>query len=103
LSEFAQEEPGPAQPDSNTATHNHTTACGHQHAPDMDRQTGTRLLLPMGLSFAIVVFILKNCWGIAKEAGLNGVLRDRPPRAAVRDRSLRRRRSSMSALLRQWL
>ena len=45
----------PAQPESKTATHDHSTACGHHHAPDMDRQTGTRLLLTLGLNLIIPV------------------------------------------------
>ena len=45
----------PAQPESKTATRDHSTACGHHHAPDMDRQTGTRLLLTLGLNLIIPV------------------------------------------------
>lgn len=55
---FGQEETGHPQPDSKTAEHHRTdtgSTCGHHHAPVMENQTGTRLLLTLGLNLLIPV------------------------------------------------
>jgi cobalt-zinc-cadmium efflux system protein len=58
LSAFGQEETGHPQPDSKTAEHHPTeagSACCHHHPPVMENQTGTRLLLTLGLNLLIPV------------------------------------------------
>jgi len=58
VSALAQENARHPQADLKPAEHNHAGAnssCGHHHAPVVDSQTGTRLLLTLGLNLLIPV------------------------------------------------